>query len=667
MSKLQGPLNNVYVIHYDFSDTSVDEAIAQFTDMCKDLTQVGLEIDVRASEQESLLVFVTAPRDVLRLAVYDLRVKDYFHSITQEHPDAAFSDCGVDGDFEAEDLLSMYHLVNWSKANGGAAITPGYGKWENVKSIFPIHNESANAALLGHMSTRLFLGSRDLDRIRDLFGVKVAFYFAYMQTYFLFLSFPALTGVYAWLCLPYYSPTYAIITLLGCTVFLEYWKIREVELCIRWNVKGVGRAKVNRFGHSEQGFTRVTYVMRQLVQLPFFLFAFLCLGVVITIVFAVEILISEVYEGTYTGYLEYLPTIALAMSLPYINSFLEDAAVALAEYENHRTQDEYNVSVSQKRFILSFIANYLPILLTAFVYVPMGDTIVPYLEGALKQILGTPAGSQLGKQSFHQDPDRLRNEMIALTVTGQLSDMFEELILPYIMERARNWYRRYQIRNAYLTSFEAVAPDDPTEKAFLSSVRRQAMLPQYEVQEDIAEMVIQFGYLALFSPVWPLISIGFVVNNWIELRSDFLKICFEHQRPHPTRTEGIGPWVSSLETLAFLGSISTGAIVHMFGTSFTEKERVGSNILTYLSEWSSWWTLPVTILVSEHVFLVLRAMVRFMLQGIGSEFIRREKENELNRRKRHWDMQVNMSKVEMEPSTLEKPRTSTMEDLLIED
>jgi hypothetical protein len=79
----------------------------------------------------------------------------------------------MDGACEAEDLLSMYHLVNWSKANGGAGITPGFGKWKNVKSIFPIHNESANTALLGHLSRRLFLNNEDLDRIRDLFGVKV--------------------------------------------------------------------------------------------------------------------------------------------------------------------------------------------------------------------------------------------------------------------------------------------------------------------------------------------------------------------------------------------------------------------------------------------------------------------------------------------------------------
>lgn len=64
----------------------------------------------------------------------------------------------------------------------------------------------------------------------------------------------------------------------------------------------------------------------------------------------------------------------LAIFLPYINTFLEDVTESLAEFENHRTQDNFDVSLTQKRFILAFIANYLPILLTAFVYIPLGDS-----------------------------------------------------------------------------------------------------------------------------------------------------------------------------------------------------------------------------------------------------------------------------------------------------
>lgn len=79
----------------------------------------------------------------------------------------------MDGAYEAEDLLSMYHLVHWPKDLGGAGISPGIGKWKNVRAIFPLHNQRVNQSLLRHLSKRVFLTTQDLDSIRDLFGSKV--------------------------------------------------------------------------------------------------------------------------------------------------------------------------------------------------------------------------------------------------------------------------------------------------------------------------------------------------------------------------------------------------------------------------------------------------------------------------------------------------------------
>ena len=55
----------------------------------------------------------------------------------------------------------------------------------------------------------------------------------------------------------------------------------------------------------------------------------------------------------------------------------------MTEYENHRTQDHYEMSRTLKIFILQSITNYLPILLTAFVYVPYGKTIIPVLRNII--------------------------------------------------------------------------------------------------------------------------------------------------------------------------------------------------------------------------------------------------------------------------------------------
>jgi anoctamin-10 len=100
------------------------------------------------------------------------RVKDWLYGITPKQPVGDKSTV-VSGSFEAEDILSTHHLVNWPKSNGGAGITPQWGKWKNVQSMFPLHNEVANHTLLRRLSKRLVLTAEDLDSIRDLYGSKV--------------------------------------------------------------------------------------------------------------------------------------------------------------------------------------------------------------------------------------------------------------------------------------------------------------------------------------------------------------------------------------------------------------------------------------------------------------------------------------------------------------
>ncbi|KAK8126361.1 calcium-activated chloride channel-domain-containing protein [Apiospora kogelbergensis] len=670
-SILHRTFHDKYVVHYDFSDVDDETAKEEFSTLVADLEEAGLQTEVRAGADHSLLVFVRAPTELLNDEMHKSRVKDWLWGITSEQPQVGRRDQrhALERTFEAEGVLSVYHLVNWQKEQGGAAITPGYGKWTNVKSIFPIHNGPANKELLKHLSQKMFLTKEDFDKIRDLFGAKVAFYFAYMQTYLLFLTFPAVTGILAWAFLPKYSLVYAIVTLLGCTIFLEYWKIQQDDLSIRWNVRGVGSLKQNRpkyhyekvivdsAGRKKHYYPRWKAILRQLAQIPFFALAVLVLGLTITAVYAMEIILSEAYQGPYQSYLEYVPTLVLAACLPYTRSFLEDVATALADFENHRTADYYEMSVTQKTFVLSFIVQYFPILLTAFVYVPLGGKLVPYLQTHLPGYVG----QKLNVATFEGDTDRLRNEVIALTVTGQVSDMFEEMVMPYLMHKLRGWWHQYKFWNSNHGAFQALAPDDPAEEPFLRSVRQQASLEPYNVQDDISEMVIQFGYLALFAPVWPLVSVGFFINNLIELRSDFLKICLEHQRPHPIRMDGIGPWMNSLDSLTWMGSICTAAIVHMFGTQAT-----GHGGTTLLDRWGgvTWWSLPITIFLSEHIFLLLRWVVRLVLQKVGSEQIRRERNERYAARKKHLEdlEQASKTRNALDVGLMERRKSVRMAD-----
>ena len=56
------------------------------------------------------------------------------------------------------------------------------------------------------------------------------------------------------------------------------------------------------------------------------------------------------------------------------------------------------------------------------------------------------------------------------------------------------------------------------------------------------EMLIQFGYVVLFSGAFPLAGLLCFANNILELRTDAFKICFSLQRPFAHKAKSIGVW-----------------------------------------------------------------------------------------------------------------------------
>ena len=456
---------------------------------------------MRIGAGHSLLVILKAPRDLLGNAVHRSRIKDWLYGIIDERPQGSY-DAVVDGYTEAENLRSMFHLVTWKKELGGAGIMPGHDQWENVKSAFPIHNKAASRALLKRVSRKATLNRQDLDQIRAVYGEKVAFYFCFLQTYMIALIFPAVTGVLAWWFLHRVSSTYAILTTIWCIVFLEYWRLEEISLSHRWDVRGVGSLKVNRreyvwekeirdpiTGEKQQYFPKHKQVMRQLLSIPFTLAALLVLGSITTAIFGIEVFISHVYTGAYKDWLEYFPTVLLALCLPYISDWLEEAAEHLTHYENHRTADRHEMSHTQKVFTLTFITKYLPIFLTAFVYIPFGDDIIGMARSYLQ---GARGWDKIITNDVHVDTSRLRSEIIALTVTEQVSGFAEELFLPLLKLKAKKWYAAYQGTNRFNYSRSNGAYESPAEVQLLAQIRDESQREAYNVQEDIQEMVTQY-------------------------------------------------------------------------------------------------------------------------------------------------------------------------------
>jgi len=306
-------------------------------------------------------------------------------------------------------------------------------------------------------------------------------------------------------------------------------------------------------------------------------------------------------------------------------------AEKLTDMENYETVDAHQDSFVQKIFVLNFITSYLGIFLTAFVYVPFGKILVPYLDVfSITAQKFTAEGKPLPTQVWQINPDRLKKQVIYFTVTAQIVNFATEVIVPYAKRKVFKTVEKVQSLSE--KNGQTLLEDTADEAAFLQRVRDEAELADYDVTIDYREMVIQFGYLSLFSVVWPLTACSFLVNNWVETRSDAMKIATNSKRPIPWRADSIGPWLNSLGFLSWLGSVTSAALVYLFN-----KNKNGP-------DGSPWdipgWALLLSILFSEHLYLVVQFVVRGVISKMDSPGLQKERAERFSMRKQLLERMV---------------------------
>lgn len=350
-----------------------------------------------------------------------------------------------------------------------------------------------------------------------------------------------------------------------------------------------------------------------------------------------------------------------------MSGVLVQVATKLNDFENYETQAAYDTALTQKIFVINFITSYLPIFLTAFVYIPFASLIVPHLD--IFHLTVRPFVSKekatTTRGHFTIDPDRLRKQVIYFTVTAQVVGLGMETVVPYLKQRFARQYKEYKKKKNGRTDTglerETKRPrkhsysDHRDEVEFLTRVRKEADRDDYHVTEDLREMCIQFGYLALFSPVWPLVPVSFLINNWVELRSDFFKIIIDCKRPTPVRVDTIGPWLDTLGFLSWVGSITSAALVYMFNTSTHGPKGEPSAI--------KGWALLLTIFFAEHLYLIVRFVVQATMAKFEPHNVRREKTEQYMIRKRYLESTLGARSSDDEEDLTAKDESMELSDI----
>ncbi|KAG7222048.1 hypothetical protein INR49_016808 [Caranx melampygus] len=388
--------------------------------------------------------------------------------------------------------------------------------------MFPLHEKEELKRLSFSWYKKVKLSLQPLDDIRHYFGEGQAFYFGFLE-YFTFALVPmALIG------LPYYLfdwegydkyVIFAVFNLVWCTVMLEFWKRCSASLAYCWGTLSRKKAfEEPRPGfHGVLGFNPVTgreeplypNVKRQLriylVSVPFVLLCLYLSLYVMMIYFQMEgwaLTVHDEEPTFWTGILLFIPSIIYAVVIEVMNLIYRYAAEFLTEWENHRLESTYQNHLVLKVLVFNFFNCFASLFYIAFV---MHDMVL------------------------------LRQSLATLLITSQILNQFMEAFLPYWLQRRRNKMMIHKVQKTRTLQDK--------ELPLVEQVRLEAEMSTYlGTFDDYLELFLLFGYVSLFSCVYPLAAVLVVVNNITEVYSDAFKMCCVFKRPFSDPSANIGVW-----------------------------------------------------------------------------------------------------------------------------
>lgn len=184
----------------------------------------------------------------------------------------------------------------------------------------------------------------------------------------------------------------------------------------------------------------------------------------------------------------YAPTVGYVLFIPNMTKIYSKWVKTLTDWEMQKTDAQWEYSYTQKIFIANFLVGYLSLFITAWVYIPFGDHVLPYL-------------TNLNISHDHKTVDfqRLRAQLVYFIVTGQLVGFLTEMVVPYVLKKfvpkAKKMVHKKKSNTSSTTSLSEKTPSaavqDEEEEQFMNKVYREVAMDEYAIYTDYVEMVIQ--------------------------------------------------------------------------------------------------------------------------------------------------------------------------------
>ncbi|TYZ65704.1 hypothetical protein PybrP1_002522 [[Pythium] brassicae (nom. inval.)] len=467
--------------------------------------------------------------------------------------------------------------------------------------LYPLHRDDFRARMIRKWA-RDATYAPPLADIYAYYGPKIAMYFAWLAFYTRMLVVPSACGLGLYVAAGRFNAqSYCVLSFLlaiGTSVFVDLWRRqqRAVEFAWQYNQEAAGRVGVapveTRAAFRGEwmrdpvppharvyDFPRHKRLFRQLLALPLLLSMCCAVGAYVVGLNMLSEHLRALYRPCFHPHHEHSssntssrsspspalcalvvhgPGVLNALIIYVMDAAYQQLAWRLNEFENYRTAREFEDNLVLKRMPFHFVNSNASLWFLAF---------------------------------YVQNLERVRERLWILMVGMQLLDNFKEVGLPFVVSltgefltadgRRRRRRSDSSVSGADAAATAAVAtgpsgilgalPELQRQHASLASAQdrvARVLLQKRQAQytdtfADYKEMMIQYGYVALYSPIFPLAPVFAWVNNVIESRSDFLKLVNTHsyQRPAAEHARGIGVWEHVLVAFSVLAVIINFALV----------------------------------------------------------------------------------------------------------
>ena len=399
--------------------------------------------------------------------------------------------------------------------------------------------------------------AQPLDKIRNYFGEKTALYFGWMETYKNFMISTAILGAAVQVIVfvgednedstdisltSVVQVLYAMYLAWWASTFDQVWTRKEKILAWRWGTtsfyeeeeqrgefKGkmhqdpvsnkMKRNRTNELWHRLRIFLSYSIVLVFVVSVA---------GIIASILFLRYMLVSE-EKLTWLG----LCTAGAlnALQIRGMDILYGKVAVLLNDWENHETETEYNNKLAVKVFMFKFVNAYASLFYLAY----FADLGINCTEDCLTNM------------------QALEVQLAIIFLLSLLMNVIE-IVLPWALMK-----RRIIAENMHMTKLKET---NPHLRDNLYPVEKEAKCESFESPlDDYIEMIIELGYVVMFSTALPVLSLFLLLEIMVEVRVDAWKICNNLKRADPHRSEDIGVFKDIVVFIAYVGAINNAGII----------------------------------------------------------------------------------------------------------